>query len=201
MSVFVERPGHSGRQNLRIVKSLLVVVACGLATTAGVAKEPDEAASTKAPKRKAPAGDVWKIQIIPGPAIGPSPVPKAELAARHAKESQDSKPNPAAAEPAVNTDSVLPAGVTPAAYAEVYNSIPFRRSEYAANRSYRHEATIELLLGQVRPKTVVNVTTPAPSATCCSPPAVSYIGYFNPWGAKSFYYQYHYSRPSSYWYW
>ena len=35
-------------------------------------------------------------------------------------------------------------------YQAIYDSIPFSRAEYVANPSYRHDATIELLTGQVR---------------------------------------------------
>jgi hypothetical protein len=45
-------------------------------------------------------------------------------------------------------------------YAEVYNSIPFSRTEYLANQDYRHEATLEILFGQLRPKTVVRSAAP-----------------------------------------
>ena len=45
-------------------------------------------------------------------------------------------------------------------YAEIYASIPFNRSDYDRNPSYRHDATMELLLGQLRPTVV------APPATC-----------------------------------
>ena len=51
--------------------------------------------------------------------------------------------------------------VTPEAYREIYNSIPFSRSEYLANRDYRHEATMEILFGQLRPTTIVKTVTPA----------------------------------------
>lgn len=36
-------------------------------------------------------------------------------------------------------------------YWTVYRSIPFSRAEYDANPSYRHQATMELLLGELRP--------------------------------------------------
>ncbi len=36
-------------------------------------------------------------------------------------------------------------------YAEIYRSIPFSRAEYLANPSYRHEATMEIMMGQLRP--------------------------------------------------
>lgn len=169
--------------------------------TASFAEEPKNAAPTKVPVLRVPASDDWKIEIVPGPAIGPSPVPKAQLAGRQAAQAET---KPAVVESAsgvvtAGAEAAFPAGITPAAYAEVYNSIPFRRSEYLANPSYRHEATIEILLGQIRPKTVTTVS--AASATCCSPRAVSFVGLFNPWGAKNYYYHYSYSRPTSYWVW
>lgn len=40
-------------------------------------------------------------------------------------------------------------------YRDVYDSIPFSRAEYEANPSYRHDATMEFLFGQMRP-TVIN---------------------------------------------
>ncbi|MBC7819344.1 MAG: hypothetical protein IAG10_20865 [Planctomycetaceae bacterium] len=169
--------------------------------SASFAEEPKGGVAAKIPVFRVPLGNDWKIEIVPGPAIGPSPVPKAQFAARQAAQAET---KPAAVESAsgivtAGIESAMPAGITPAAYAEVYNSIPFRRSEYLANPSYRHEATIEILLGQIRPKTVTSVS--APSATCCSPRAVSFVGLFNPWGAKNYYYHYSYSRPSSYWVW
>ena len=36
-------------------------------------------------------------------------------------------------------------------YREIYNSIPFSRSEYDANPAYRHQATMEIMLGQLHP--------------------------------------------------
>lgn len=41
-------------------------------------------------------------------------------------------------------------------YEDVYASIPYRRAEYLANPGYRHEAALELMFGQMRPKTVVS---------------------------------------------
>lgn len=40
-------------------------------------------------------------------------------------------------------------------YVDAYRSIPFNRAEYNANPSYRHEAAMELLFGQMRPTTIV----------------------------------------------
>jgi hypothetical protein len=44
--------------------------------------------------------------------------------------------------------------VNPWDYALVYHSLPFVRSEYIANPSYRHEAAMEILFGQLRPTVV-----------------------------------------------
>ena len=45
-------------------------------------------------------------------------------------------------------------------YEEVYNSIPYRQAEYYANPSYRHDATMEILFGQLRPTTIVRNQSP-----------------------------------------
>lgn len=45
-------------------------------------------------------------------------------------------------------------------YNKVYNSIPYRRSEYLANPSYRHDATMEVMFGQMRPTVVHKQDTP-----------------------------------------
>jgi hypothetical protein len=47
-------------------------------------------------------------------------------------------------------------------YAAAYRSIPFNRAEYDANPSYRHDAAMELLFGQMRPTTIVK-QMPAPN--------------------------------------
>lgn len=36
-------------------------------------------------------------------------------------------------------------------YREIYLSIPFSRGEYNANSAYRHQATMEIMLGQLHP--------------------------------------------------
>ncbi len=45
-------------------------------------------------------------------------------------------------------------------YQEVYDSIPYRQSEYLANPSYRHDTTMEVLFGQMRATTIVRNTSP-----------------------------------------
>ena len=47
-----------------------------------------------------------------------------------------------------------------AQYREVYNSIPYRRSEYLASPSYRHDATMEFLFGEMRPTVIHRQDTP-----------------------------------------
>ena len=51
-------------------------------------------------------------------------------------------------------DAAADRAVDHAEYRRVYASIPFSRTEYDANPGYRHEATLELLLGQLRPRIV-----------------------------------------------
>ena len=56
--------------------------------------------------------------------------------------------------------------VSPWDYAWIYHSIPFLRSEYIANPSYRHEAAMEMLFGELRPTVVhKHPGEPRPHAT------------------------------------
>lgn len=174
MFAFVESPGPSGRESFRFSQSLIAVFACGVIAVAGHAAEPK--------RLKVPADD-WKMEIVPGPAIGPSPVPKIDRAVREAQAAKsEALVDSTSGVVTAGAESAMPAGITSASYIEVYNSIPFRRSEYDANPNYRHEATIELLLGQIRPKTVTNVSVPA--ATCCSPQSAMFDQWFFPWGTN-----------------
>ncbi len=59
--------------------------------------------------------------------------------------------------------AIIPQSVWSPRYSEVYRSIPFSRAEYDADPTYRHNATMELLLKQLRPaapkvETDINVT-------------------------------------------
>jgi hypothetical protein len=45
-------------------------------------------------------------------------------------------------------------------YSQVYDSIRFSRAEYRANPSYRHDATMEILFGQLRPTTIIRQQAP-----------------------------------------
>ena len=50
-------------------------------------------------------------------------------------------------------------------YREIYNSIPFSRTEYDANPGYRHQATMEIMLGQLHPIIVAPPALPRQEST------------------------------------
>lgn len=70
-------------------------------------------------------------------------------------------------------------------YDEVYASIPYRRAEYLADPGYRHEATMEVLFGQLRPKTTVSHytprTVPTPAFSVYKPYRASQSDYYRTW--------------------
>lgn len=45
-------------------------------------------------------------------------------------------------------------------YAAAYAQIPFSRPEYEANPGYRHDAALELMMGTMRPTTIMRMTMP-----------------------------------------
>jgi len=73
-------------------------------------------------------------------------------------------------------------------YRQVYNAIPFSRAEYDANPSYRHDATMEFLFGQMRPTVIQRGTTKVdvnlPSVDFDPPP-------YNRYGMNSFFYPFY----------
>ncbi len=92
----------------------------------------------------------WKVTIQAGskypstsPVVPPPPAPGIDA---NTTATGDPAASPAA----------IPGGrsVNPAAlaqlYPQVYNAIPFSRPEYEANPSYRHDAAMEFLFGQMR---------------------------------------------------
>lgn len=129
----------------------------------------DEAAPKEAPAppEKVPAGEPMpapKAQDEKAPAKAATKEPAKEAEPKAAKKYAD---NPFGIEivprfsyPAMPPSAAcIPAEdgcvhVNPMDYALVYASIPFLRSEYVANPSYRHEATMEILFGQLRPTVV-----------------------------------------------
>ena len=113
-------------------------------------------------------GDGWKITISPAAEAAPATAATQEDAGR----------------------------IDPAEYQRIYDSIPFNRAEYRANPSYRHDATIELLFGTLRPTVVHRSARQAP--TCpddCYPTATlvpyHYNRHLQPYGLTyQFYFPY-----------
>ncbi|QDT63523.1 hypothetical protein V22_07450 [Calycomorphotria hydatis] len=101
--------------------------------------------------------------ITPGPNAAKAPLLEEQAAVEEVQATEDTRV-------AMNSSQTLnavpepqdgPAFSAPVAtptytldYDTVYRSIPFRRSEYLADPGYRHEATMEILLGQLRPKVI-----------------------------------------------
>lgn len=86
---------------------------------------------------------------------------------------------------------IIPQPVRMPRYVDVYNSIPFSRSAWSANPSYRHDATIELLLGQIRPVTRIYNAPSAPAFEFVRP-----YRYFH--RGRSVNYNFWYPRPTVY---
>ncbi len=83
-------------------------------------------------------------------------------------------------------------------YAQVFRSIPFSRAEYNANPSYRHDAAMELLFGQLRPTTIVrNAPEPIVSRYDYITPYSYFRNYGNGFGYGRTY-NFYYPRPSVY---
>jgi hypothetical protein len=119
-----------------------------------------------------PAGDAdWQVAIVPeqatvntdGPLVPPAPEPAEEIALQVEPAAAAADP-PAPAEyfeapshgiAIIPAESAKPVEVNGRTYEDVYRSIPFNHTEYMANPSYRHEATMEILFGQLRPMTIV----------------------------------------------
>lgn len=117
-------------------------------------------------------GTHWVMQIEPGVSRVPPVVPLPEIPADEVETVTAEKPvaaatdvgeMPPAPEPVIETSIVqsrgmmiIPRGAESCAdlavrYKQIYAAIPFNRAEYVANPSYRHDATMELLTGNVQP--------------------------------------------------
>ncbi|MEX0701835.1 MAG: hypothetical protein WD069_07040 [Planctomycetales bacterium] len=96
--------------------------------------------------------------IIPAPSSDPA-APILPGAAASDEAAADALPSPALA-------------VRYRTYREAYRAVPFSRAEYLANPSYRHDAAMELLFGQMRPTVIhrhVSQPRPAPTVAAFSP--------------------------------
>jgi hypothetical protein len=136
----------------------------------------------------------WKVTIQPGrgtsPAATSGPI---RLASQVQGGENPIPPSPASAETAPLPQETAAGAADPKdrvrLYSQIYNSIPFSRAEYAANPSYRHDATMELLFGQMRPTVIQRGTTMIRNRN----PAMSlpYPAY-SPYGFNSFFFPFYY---------
>jgi hypothetical protein len=100
-------------------------------------------ADARAQEERAARSDAnWKITIRPK---ATSPAAVSGVEERQAYVAPHVAPDAAATGPST-------ARMT---YWEAYQAIPFLRSEYEANPSYRHEAAMELMMGALRPTTII----------------------------------------------
>lgn len=134
------------------------------------------------------------VVVQPGPAAAPLPaavnaVPETSGAIQQARFGDD-VPRPDAAAEAIAVSPGAPAASADGLemsrrYREIYASIPFDRAEYEANPSYRHDATLELMFGKMRPTTIhrghttIDVNMPAPAPFV--PPQI------HPYGVNTWY--------------
>jgi len=118
------------------------------------------------------------ILIVPRQ-LAPLPQPKARsnspartAPVRQLAYTTAAAPPAPTSQPAVNKTGIV---IVPAAdhtsYVGAYSSIPFSRSEYKANPSYRHEAAMEILFGKLRPMVIHKYIPQA------SPPQFSFDNY------------------------
>ena len=171
------RLGRAGRENNRFWAAVFGLCLSFASTSFQVFGEDTPQIPNAAPPTRVRVSAEWHIEIIPRTSPLPSESRRLDVVARN---EADDKLVPAPADSRSKSDGpgqTVEAGrcvcccagqqeparpiIAPAGYREVYSSIPFSRSEYLANRDYRHEATMELLMGQLRPKTVVKFERPS----------------------------------------
>lgn len=159
MPTFLSRLGLSEHSFVACLRTTLIAVAAiGLITSSAFAIEPEKI--TQDDQAKSIPGkptDEWKIQIVPGQSNPVASVPRVTQVSHNDAEKFAI---PTIEEPATSVRRNEPQVLNSEAYREIYNSIPFSRTEYLANRDYRHETTMEILFGQLRPKTVVKLASP-----------------------------------------
>ncbi len=124
--------------------------------------------------------DSWKIRILPATKLTLAQAAAPKLAPAPAPQEPGAKAAPNTYEPAPATEKgsatsgqlrIIPGPRHSAArsgrpsYADVYRSIPFSWAEYAANPSYRSQATLGLMLNQM----------PYPSSSASQVPQYGYV--------------------------
>jgi hypothetical protein len=116
-------------------------------------RKPKSQTSAKSDKSKAEKGESDKSADDDRPKSAASTAAKAALAAK-----KRAMMAAADAKVAKSTKTVVAADCPPARaqidfhrYREIYRSIPFSRAEYDWNPRYRHQATMEIIIGQLHP--------------------------------------------------
>lgn len=159
MSAFLPKLGSPERSFANCSMTTLIAIAIiSLFTGSASSEEPEKINPDRAAKSiSVKSMEEWKIQIVPGSS---SPVAQAAHIVQVSHSDVEKSAVPAVEEPATAVRRNELRSLNPEAYREIYNSISFSRTEYLANRDYRHEATMEILFGQLRPKTVVRMASP-----------------------------------------
>lgn len=131
------------------------------------------------------AGDIpdseWRVLIVasndPADRLVPQPLPGPDDAA--AEPVTDGETVAYLAQDADDEVLITPAGspvpVNGRTYEEVYRSVPYSYTEYLANPGYRHEATMEILFGQLRPTTIHKHYEPQPIVNVLPNPYQPYV--------------------------
>lgn len=119
-----------------------------------------DADSTLVPPAPEPAIAITLQDDPPAPAAD-APVPVAEIPAADAPPAEYFA-TPSHGIEIIPAESATAVEVNGRTYDDVYQSIPFNHTEYMANPSYRHEATMEILFGQLRPMTIVKEQSAEP---------------------------------------
>lgn len=161
----------------RLVHACLAcVVTCSLTSATVVAE--DETVS-------------FGIEIVPLAPLPQKALPQYEEEAVVAQAEAEAEAEPAPeADPNLPVITPQPSDADGSDYWTVYQSIPFLRSEYNANPSYRHEGTIELILKQVKPVYKTINVTPSGGAYYGSPYSYRRGQYY-----RGYMYPYRYYRP------
>lgn len=159
----------------------------------------------------------WRVTIQPGvrgsaptDRGSPSGLPRFRLIGKTKAEDGVVPPSPEPAAEANGSEKRPDPRSLVRLYSQVYNSIPFSRAEYNATPSYRHDATMEFLFGQMRSTVIQRGTTVIRQRNSAMPygygGGYGYgygYGYpYNPYGFTSYYYPFYYmgyNRPYDLW--
>ncbi|MDB5387922.1 MAG: hypothetical protein JWM11_3568 [Planctomycetaceae bacterium] len=148
------RPSYRGNRNTKPVEELQqrrVTPASYQAPAPEAVPVPESEAPAPAPADVKPAPIPVKNDVKPEPQkpIGPE-LPSAPGASPATQ-----------VDPAARSVDMVP-GIGPAnmSYAEAYAAVPFSRTEYEANPTYRPQAALELMFHTLRPTTMVQNFTP-----------------------------------------